>query len=405
MIGCISTNFVVLLAIVNDGFVLMEGHQPEGDSGTIMMHTQDSKHQQSTIMVVADNELPVALMAALPNTAIRKTTTDALQTSPSADAVIGTDCNTIGELFRTIHAQSDYPLRPLTVVYGTPTQHCDLDDNLIDGWITPPDVARQLNSLLRLRQQALEIHAAKQTLNDKIAELELEMQNQRRLHNNVEVIKNAIVRNVSHELKTPLLQVKSAVSLLAEDVQDKKLIEYATGATARLETLVRNITMLGASLSTNMSPVVVRDAVEYARRNLRRVWESRDHTERIKIMIEPDLPPVLADKQGLSTIIQLLIDNALKFSKDTVEVYAKRSGDHIVIGVKDYGIGIAQDQVDAIFDSFYQVDGSSTRRYGGLGVGLAIVKLILDYHSSTISVESELDKGSDFSFRLPIAEL
>ncbi len=272
---------------------------------------------------------------------------------------------------------------------------------LADGSITPVSAPHMLSLLLRLRAEKLALVRRVTDLAATNTQLHNDLQHERRLKNEIEVLKNAIVRNVSHELKTPLLQVKSAVALLAEDGRDEKLVEYATGATARLETLVKNITMLGGSLETNLGPVILRDATEYARRNLRRIWEHRDHTARIDVDLAPHLPPVLADKQGLSTVLQLLLDNALKFSKAQVELSAHHYDESsVVVSVRDYGIGIAKDQLHTIFDSFYQGDSSSTRRYGGMGVGLAIVRLILDAHHTHIHVESELGKGSLFWFLL-----
>jgi signal transduction histidine kinase len=125
--------------------------------------------------------------------------------------------------------------------------------------------------------------------------------------------------------------------------------------------------------------------------------------ERITMKLEANLPAVQADKQGISTVLQLLMDNALKFSKDIVEVTAVHVDDQVRVAVVDHGIGIAKDQLGLIFDSFYQVEHSSTRRYGGTGVGLAIAKLILDHHGSQIMVDTEVGKGSTFSFLLPIA--
>lgn len=266
----------------------------------------------------------------------------------------------------------------------------------------PKLLAYQLKSLIQnYRLQAATARKLAER-DEELRQLQSEVQLLRRNSDEIEVLKNAIVRNVSHELKTPLLQVKSAVSLLAEDLGSSKLIDYATDATARLELLVRNITLLGSSLDINPGPVIVRDAIESARRNLRRIWQRKDETERIVVLLENHLPPVLADKQGLSTVLQLLIDNALKFSKKNIEVCAQRSEDSVELTIRDYGIGIAKDQLELIFDLFYQVDHSSTRRYGGTGVGLAIVKLILDRHNTKILVESSENIGSSFSFRLPI---
>lgn len=261
---------------------------------------------------------------------------------------------------------------------------------------------------LYLEQQLpalLHLHMENRSLRQRVARLETNLREQKRRVDEMAVLKNAIVRNVSHELRTPLLQVKSAVSLIGEDVEDEKLLMYARNATARLETHVKNITMLGSSLDIRPSPIILRDAVEYARRNLRRVWEHRNEIDRIQAELAPNLPPVLADKQGLSTVLQLLLDNALKFSKKEVKVVAYREGDTVQIAVRDYGIGIAADQLQAIFETFYQVDSSSTRRYGGAGVGLAIVNIILDNHDTQIFVESTPDEGSTFSFGLPVVDI
>lgn len=265
----------------------------------------------------------------------------------------------------------------------------------------PVYLENQLQIVLRLREENQVLRKRNQALQDELNGIRSTLQHQKRSTNELETLKNAIVRNVSHELKTPLLQVKSAVALLGEDAQNQDLVNYARGATARLETLVKNITLLGSSLDINPGPVIVRDTIEYAKRNLGRVWEHRDDAGRIQTHLQENLPPILADKLGLSTVLQLLLDNGLKFSKDIVEVMAVHDNRMITISVKDSGIGIAKDQIEAIFDLFYQVDNSSTRRYGGTGVGLAIAQLILDRHDSHIMVESEIGKGSTFSFMLP----
>lgn len=255
-----------------------------------------------------------------------------------------------------------------------------------------------LEQIAKFKQQQIE---QTQKLQSRIEELESLLKQQKQQTNQVEILKEAIVRNVSHELKTPLLHVKSAVSLLAEDVgKENKLIRYAENATARLETIVTNITMFGSSLDMNLGPVIIRDAVEYAHRNLLRIWESKEQAKRIQLHIDRDLPPVMADRQGLSTILQLLMDNAIKFSNNNIEVHAHHIGNEIEISVKDYGIGIDKDKLATIFDSFYQIDPSSTRRYGGTGVGLALVKLLTEKHNSEIEVDSEPNVGSTFSFRL-----
>jgi signal transduction histidine kinase len=134
----------------------------------------------------------------------------------------------------------------------------------------------QLQPYLHMCVETIALQNQLYNLLQKAESLESQLNAQRRSNSEVEILKNAIVRNVSHELKTPLLQVKSAVSLIAEDGGEPKLIQYATNATARLETLVKHITMLGTSLDIkSLGPVIPRDAVEYALRNLRRIWQHK----------------------------------------------------------------------------------------------------------------------------------
>lgn len=255
-----------------------------------------------------------------------------------------------------------------------------------------------LQEIVQLKQQQIEQYNELQV---QIHQLKSQLSSATSAHTQIEILKEAIVRNVSHELKTPLLHVKSAVSLMAEDMgKDNNLIRYAENATARLEALVTNITMFGSSLDLNLGPVIVRDAVVSAHRNLQRIWQSKEHADRIMMYVDDNLPPVFSDRQGLSTILQLLLDNALKFSDDEIEVHAHQIGNEVEISVKDYGIGISDKHLNTIFDSFYQVDYSSTRRYGGTGVGLALVKILIEKHESHIDVKSQLNNGSTFAFRL-----
>jgi len=323
---------------------------------------------------------------------------------PLPDAIITmtpADSATLKQMLETHNSNGRTPLLLLV------SNHPDVQDQAADSILPaePNHISQQIDMLLKLRHENAVLRQEKHTADEQIKQMREDLKSQRRASDTIEVLKNAIVRNVSHELKTPLLQVKSAVALLAEDVSDEKLINYAKGATARLEMLVKNITMLGSSLEYTPSPVIVRDAAEYARRNLNRIWQQQADAERIKLILDSELPPVHADKQGLSTVLQLLLDNALKFSEKDVEVIAKRQGEQVYVAVKDYGIGIAREEIKKIFDTFYQVDGSSTRRYGGTGVGLAIVKIILDNHNARINVESVIGKGSTFSFLLPSIEI
>jgi signal transduction histidine kinase len=316
------------------------------------------------------------------------------------DAIVTVANGSAMNLFENLPVETRNQLLLLVVPQDTPSLVDESILSIVDAILPANPIYLEHQLRLLLHQHKKNSHLQK-----RLGKLEDEVSSQKRKIHEIEVLKNAIVRNVSHELRTPLLQVKSAVSLIAEDAVDEKLASFATNAVARLESLVTNITMLGHSLDINVSPIILRDAIGFAQRNLSRIWKLRAEAERIKLEVEDKLPPVLADKQGLSTVLQLLIDNALKFSNKPIEVIARREEDRVYIGVRDYGIGIEEEKLIDIFESFYQVDGSSTRRYGGTGVGLTLVKLILDYHNVEIHVESVVGEGSTFWFYLPFVLL
>ncbi len=272
----------------------------------------------------------------------------------------------------------------------------------------PSYIVPQIMSALKILSKS-QAHAK-----NKIDTLETEIKAQKRINTEIETLKNAIVRNVSHELRTPLLQVKTGIALMgdaitANTMPSMTVFTLAQDATAALEWAVKHITMLGTSLDCNPNPIILRDVVEYSKRNLSRVWQRKGDTERIIINIEPHLPPVEADKQGLSTALQLLLDNALKFSKNSpdnrVIVSGKKDGDSVIITIQDFGIGIPKDILNKVFTLFFQADSSNTRIYGGMGIGLGIVKLIMDSHNTEIVVVTEEGKGSSFSFRLNAVDL
>jgi signal transduction histidine kinase len=125
----------------------------------------------------------------------------------------------------------------------------------------------------------------------------------------------------------------------------------------------------------------------------------------LKVEIDPGLPPVSGDPDQLSRVVDNLLNNALKFTPAggslTVRLWCDGDGKVIVPEVVDTGIGIPTEKLNRIFDRFYQIDGSARRRYGGVGLGLALVKKIIEAHKGQVSVWSTLGKGSTFRVTLP----
>ena len=226
-------------------------------------------------------------------------------------------------------------------------------------------------------------------------------------------LKSNFIGNVSHELRTPLLHVKGYVSLLADETLGPLTGEQKNGlatthkAIGTLEQLIDDIVDFGGTAQTNlfMDAVQVQDAAELALEVLQATNELKNTN--VEIVCEPDIPRVHADKKALSRILRHLLDNAVKFSPQggNISVRGRMNPEtgKVRVDVQDHGIGIAQDQLENIFESFYQADGSTTRRYSGTGIGLALVRELLEKHDSSIEVESEVGVGSTFSFELPAA--
>jgi signal transduction histidine kinase len=318
------------------------------------------------------------------------------------DAILAAECSDEShDLFESLHQRYPHNNRPALIycVEETPDlRFLPLADAIL------PRVQRDLFTYLV--QRSIDDKRARDAQQQRIDDLEVEQGRLKKAIYETELLKNAIVRNVNHELRTPLLQVKSAVALIAEDMEGSNLAEYATSATARLEAVVKSISQLTASLDDmTMNPLIVRECIESAMRERKRSWEQQGQLERVQVDIGKKMPPAFGNRQGITIVLVQLIDNALKFSDGAVNISARREGDIVRIAVEDEGIGIDPDKLEELFKVFVQGDPSEIRHYGGTGVGLAIVRLILDRHETQIAVDSAPGKGSSFSFDLPTVDL
>ncbi|MRR31169.1 hypothetical protein EG834_12790, partial [bacterium] len=131
-----------------------------------------------------------------------------------------------------------------------------------------------------------------------------------------------------------------------------------------------------------------------------------EHDNKLTFQGEERPAIVQADREKMQWVVQQLVENAIKFTPDggAIQVKSVRQGEFVAISVSDNGIGIPQERIEEIFEPFHQLDGSSTRKYGGTGLGLALVKKIIEAHGSMISVESVPGKSSTFEFMLRTVE-
>ena len=227
----------------------------------------------------------------------------------------------------------------------------------------------------------------------------------------IDRLRSQLVQNVSHELRTPLGLIKGYVELLAEgdlgrilDSQQAAL-QVIRERIATLTRLINNLTRLQAvpREALILTPVSVVEVVQQVLKEFRRFAEEAG------IVFEEDLPAglpsIVGDRERLELVFGHLMDNAVKFSPEggPVALRAQADQEMVRVSITDAGIGIPPDRLDRIFERFYQVDGSTKRRFGGMGVGLALVWEVIEAHGGTVGVESEPGRGSTFTVALPRA--
>jgi signal transduction histidine kinase len=127
----------------------------------------------------------------------------------------------------------------------------------------------------------------------------------------------------------------------------------------------------------------------------------------IRLEIEKPLPEIKADRESMTQAITNLIDNAVKYSGEARDIIVRafEEGQYLIITVKDFGIGIKKEEIDKIFERFYRGGDELTRTVKGSGLGLTLVKQIVEAHHGNVSVESEPGHGSTFLIRLPLHEI
>jgi signal transduction histidine kinase len=225
----------------------------------------------------------------------------------------------------------------------------------------------------------------------------------------IEEMKRNIISNISHELRTPLSISKSAIELAIDEKSKKerhKLLAVGRNALRRQDNIIQNlidIKMLKqGALNLNLVDIYIEEMIILSLREIAPEASAREIE--VKTSLQAPLPKVRADFDELKQVLDNLLDNAIKFNKEggEVTIEAKEKWGFVEIRIIDTGKPIPKEHLGKVFDRFYQIDNSAARKYGGMGVGLAVVKEIIEAHGGAISVESELGKGNRFCFTLPI---
>ena len=232
----------------------------------------------------------------------------------------------------------------------------------------------------------------------------------------VEKVRNEFFNNMSHEFKTPLNVILSSTQLLSRYVKGRDINTISIDRVKKYIEMIENNSYRLLRLTDNLIDMTKLDAGDY-KVNL----ENKDIVSIVEnvvstacnyignfngeIIFDTDVEEkiVACDQEKIEKIIFNLLSNAVKYSNDNSEILININSydDNIEISVKDNGIGIAPDRVDSIFEKFSQEDRSLSRKQEGSGLGLALVKSLVELHNGSIRVKSELGKGSEFIITLP----
>ncbi len=222
-------------------------------------------------------------------------------------------------------------------------------------------------------------------------------------------LKDEFLATLSHELRTPLNAIMGWSHVLTQSTQDRDTVQRAAAvirqnATAQAQ-LIDDILdvsrIVGGRLTIETRLVGARRVIEDAVNSLMPAASAKAITVNLELA---DGLNVLGDRDRLQQVVWTLVSNAFKFTPKggSVQIAAKEADGDIVIEVSDTGIGIAPDFLPFVFDRFRQADSSMSRRHNGLGLGMAIVRHLVELHGGTVTVESEGEgKGATFRLRLP----
>ncbi|PHY14235.1 hybrid sensor histidine kinase/response regulator [Caulobacter sp. B11] len=254
-----------------------------------------------------------------------------------------------------------------------------------------------------------EIERANQELELRVRERTAELEQVSARANAANQAKSQFLATISHEMRTPLNAILGEGQLMARDTGDADPtphIQVIATASRALRQLIEDILDISQIEAGNFELRPTRFAVETFAEDIQRLYQAsaQDHGLSLAITLAPGMAGYrLGDEGRLRQIVGNLVSNALKFTPDggvTVEIGGDEAG--LLISVRDTGMGIAPDQQEAIFQRFVQLDGSSTRTAGGIGLGLAICRQLADQMQGSLGVQSQPGQGAQFDLRIPM---
>jgi len=224
-------------------------------------------------------------------------------------------------------------------------------------------------------------------------------------------LKSNFIANISHELRTPLTHLKGYLDLLAAgtlgplSTKQTNALNILLKSENKLERLIEDLILFSLAsrdemtLSLEMVPIgeLIRAVLVGSKQ------KANAKGVVLETGLSDGLPELQIDREKISWVLNQLLDNAIKFTPEggIVRVKSWHESGILHLAVEDTGIGIPADRIGEVFETFHQLDSSTTRRFGGTGLGLTLVSRILDAHGAQIQVESQVNKGSQFEISFP----
>ncbi|RME50323.1 MAG: HAMP domain-containing protein [Caldilineae bacterium] len=284
------------------------------------------------------------------------------------------------------------------------------------GWLEPQGWRAEDLPLLNQFASALALALERSRLFEEVRRRAEELERAYLELRRADQLKDAFIRNITHELRTPVATLSGFTELLLDDdvsnlrPDQRETLDIVADQTQRLRRLVNDVVALHQATAPTGSgqPLHLVDVVRASLEEAQQRSAAQGTSDHCFVLEEVHTGlRVRGDRRQLSQVFDNLLDNAVKFSPEggqiRVRLFQQQEDDvaWVVTAVEDPGIGIAPEDIPAIWERFVQLDGAATRRFGGAGLGLAVVKEIVEAHGGRVWVESQTGTGSTFFVALP----
>jgi signal transduction histidine kinase len=281
-----------------------------------------------------------------------------------------------------------------------------LELGLVDRETLDQVITEQILKLQEALQQS------NRQLEQRVQERTIELQRALSKLSQLNELKSNFISNISHELRTPLTHMKGYLSIFVDGglgpltSQQEEALDVVMRAEARLEKLIEDLIQFSlaarSELSLNLTATNITELIQATLSRVKR--QARVKEINLHTSFPVPIPLVRIDSEKITWVLHQLLDNAIKFTNKGGHVIIEAAPEKkmVIVRVTDNGIGIAPERLNELFEPFHQLDSSDTRRYGGVGLGLALARRIIEAHGSTIRVQSKLGQGTRFEFPLPL---